>query len=386
MANLSRDRLRAGLRRRNPILALLSLIALTAIGVGLIGTTGANAEVAPISTPPPTSSSPAPNTSPFPPTAPTNLTAVAHSTTVTLNWTASTGRSSPVTGYRIIYGESFNDQLYVKEVGTVTTVTINVLPTRQYHFSVDAVDALGHHSPSAQIIVVTPASDTAADQTPPSAPANLTAGPLTDAFVDLNWSGSTDNVGVTGYNVYYFDGLVASSLVATVTGTSYSMLLDSQRHGRNIFFVRARDAAGNVSIASNTVEINNPGGWTSSPPPSRTASPTQSPPASVSCKVTFTNSSVWHGGFVANIVIANTGTAPIAGWDVTFTFGGDQRISSGWNLTFSQTGKSVTLHNADWNQTIGAGRTVSAGIQGTWTTSSAAPTSFALNGVPCAVG
>jgi hypothetical protein len=79
-----------------------------------------------------------------------------------------------------------------------------------------------------------------ADVTTPTIPTNLT-GTSGETSVALSWTASTDNVGVTGYNVYVGDVLsgTASSAIYTVTGltaaTSYT------------FSVEAFDAAGNKS-------------------------------------------------------------------------------------------------------------------------------------------
>ena len=81
------------------------------------------------------------------------------------------------------------------------------------------------------------------DTTPPSVPGNLNVTGTTSSSVSLAWSASTDNVGVTGYDVFR-----GSTNVATVTGTSYTNtgLSASTTY---TYTVRARDAAGNVSPA-----------------------------------------------------------------------------------------------------------------------------------------
>ncbi len=83
----------------------------------------------------------------------------------------------------------------------------------------------------------------------PSTPTNLVASGTTARQTTLNWDASTDNVGVTGYDIYQ-DGVViatASDETFIVTGltplTTYS------------FSVIAKDASGNESAASNTVSI-----------------------------------------------------------------------------------------------------------------------------------
>jgi len=102
------------------------------------------------------------------------------------------------------------------------------------------------------------------------------------------------------------------------------------------------------------------------------------------CHVTYTTSSQWAGGFTASVVIGNTGTSSIGNWTLTFTFPGDQKITSAWNDgSYSQSGENVSITNASYNGTIAAGGNTSVGFQGTWASSDAAPTSFAVNGVTC---
>ncbi|MCF6474381.1 chitinase [Nonomuraea sp. MG754425] len=85
------------------------------------------------------------------------------------------------------------------------------------------------------------------DTTAPSVPGNLRSTGVTSSSVSLAWNASTDNVGVTGYNVYR-----GGTLVTTATGTSYT---DTGRAASTsyTYTVRARDAAGNLSGVSNSV-------------------------------------------------------------------------------------------------------------------------------------
>jgi hypothetical protein len=102
------------------------------------------------------------------------------------------------------------------------------------------------------------------------------------------------------------------------------------------------------------------------------------------CRVAYTTASQWAGGLVAGVTIDNTGTNAINGWTLTFTFPGDQKVTSVWGATVSQAGAAVTGTNVSYDATIPAsGGTVSFGFQGTWTTSDSAPTSFTLNGTAC---
>jgi chitodextrinase len=80
--------------------------------------------------------------------------------------------------------------------------------------------------------------------------------------VSLSWTASTDNVGVTAYDVYQ-----GTTLAKTVTGappatsTTVTGLSPSTTYS---FSVRARDAAGNTSAPSNTVSVTTDA---SGPPP-----------------------------------------------------------------------------------------------------------------------
>jgi streptogrisin C len=96
---------------------------------------------------------------------------------------------------------------------------------------------------------------TPGDTEAPTAPANPRSTGTTANSVSLAWDASTDNVGVTGYDVY--NGTTPAASVtgtsATITGlaadTSYS------------FTIQAKDAAGNKSVASAAVTARTqPGG------------------------------------------------------------------------------------------------------------------------------
>lgn len=88
----------------------------------------------------------------------------------------------------------------------------------------------------------TPVVDTQA----PTAPTNLTTSNPTSNTISLSWTASTDNVGVTGYDIYK-DGVLYST--ATGTTATVSGLNPSTTYN---FYVIAKDAAGNASPASNT--------------------------------------------------------------------------------------------------------------------------------------
>jgi cellulase/cellobiase CelA1 len=101
------------------------------------------------------------------------------------------------------------------------------------------------------------------------------------------------------------------------------------------------------------------------------------------CKVVYTRVSEWPGGFVATVTVTNTGTAPVNGWSVGFTFPGDQTVISGWNAAITQSGSTVTAANLAYNRVLNPSAATSFGIQGAWHTSDAPPTGFTLNGRSC---
>jgi hypothetical protein len=91
----------------------------------------------------------------------------------------------------------------------------------------------------------------------------------------------------------------------------------------------------------------------------------------------------WSGGFTANVTITNTGAAAVNGWSLMWTFPGDQKITSGWNATVTQSGTAVTATNVNYNAAIAPGGNVQFGFQGTWTGNDANPAAFTLNGTNC---
>ncbi|WP_419495386.1 reprolysin-like metallopeptidase [Chryseobacterium bernardetii] len=86
------------------------------------------------------------------------------------------------------------------------------------------------------------------DTVAPTAP-TLAASGTTSTSTNLSWSGATDNVGVTGYDVYMGASLIGSTASTTYTVTS---LTPSTTYS---FSVKAKDAAGNASSSSNTVNV-----------------------------------------------------------------------------------------------------------------------------------
>ncbi|MFI5937784.1 cellulose-binding domain-containing protein [Actinoplanes sp. NPDC051494] len=109
------------------------------------------------------------------------------------------------------------------------------------------------------------------------------------------------------------------------------------------------------------------------------ASPAQ---AATACDVAWTANS-WNTGFTADVKLTNNG-APVTAWTLTWTFPGDQKVTSAWNAGVTQSGKVVTARDAGWNGSLPTGGSASFGFQGTYSGTNTAPTDFAVNGVSCA--
>ncbi|MEW7278743.1 fibronectin type III domain-containing protein [Aquimarina sp. 2201CG1-2-11] len=174
------------------------------------------------------------------PTEPTGLTAGNETqTTIDLAWTESTDNVG-VTGYEVYQGDTM-----IATVEGTRYQAIGLLAGTEYTFKVLAMDAAGNKSRFSNTATASTLTDDTVDNEAPTDPTDLTAGNETQTTIDLAWTESTDNVGVTGYEVYQGD-----TMIATVEGTRYQAmgLLAGTVYS---FKVLAMDAAGNKSRFSN---------------------------------------------------------------------------------------------------------------------------------------
>jgi chitodextrinase len=194
-----------------------------------------------------------------PPSTPGNFSATAAgSSTIQLTWTASTDNVG-VTGYEI----RRDGVLIASPTGTATTFTdTGRTPGVTYGYSIVARDAAGNTSGTATTTgyIEPPPPDT----TPPSTPGNFSATAADSSSIQLTWTASIDNVGVTGYEIRR-DGV----LIATPSGSATSYTDGGRTPGVTYgYSILARDAAGNVSGTATTT------GYIDPPPPGDTTPPT----------------------------------------------------------------------------------------------------------------
>jgi hypothetical protein len=106
------------------------------------------------------------------------------------------------------------------------------------------------------------------------------------------------------------------------------------------------------------------------------------PGTPAACQVTY-GTSVWSGGFTADVTVTNTASTPVDGWRLAFTLPSGQRVTSAWNAAITPSSGAVTATNLAHNGQIAAGGKVTFGFQGTYSGTFAKPTAFSLNGTAC---
>lgn len=83
-------------------------------------------------------------------------------------------------------------------------------------------------------------------------------------------------------------------------------------------------------------------------------------------EVTVTCSNQWSDGqkqfYQYDLTISNTGKKDINDWSVQLDFACEVTVDQSWNGNFKKSGKSLVVTPADYNQTIGAGQSVNAGL------------------------
>jgi mannan endo-1,4-beta-mannosidase len=204
------------------------------------------------------------------------------------------------------------------------------------------------------------------DTQAPTTPGTPTASSVSATSVSLGWTAATDNVSVAGYDVVRVSGGTETTVAASTTnGATVTGLTPDTAY---TFAVYARDAAGNRSARSATVNV------------------TTAKAPSLSCSVGYKVVGEWPGGFQGELTLANRGATAIAGWTLGFAFADGQTVTTMWGGTPKQTGATVSVTPASYTTTIPAGGSVTVGFIANKGATNTAPTAFTLNGSACTTG
>jgi hypothetical protein len=200
--------------------------------------------------------------------------------------------------------------------------------------------------------------------------------------------------GNTGWNVVSY---VRQQTTTSFDGSLRSFVDDaiSRGHAQRAWYLTSvqfgfEPWVGGPGLAVDSFSVETPGGGsgtTTTSSPTTTSSSTTSttrPAGGGPCRVAY-SADTWSGGFVANLTITNTSSAPVNGWTLRFTFPGDAVITNMWNAAPTQTGRTVEARNLSYNATIAPNGTASFGFQASFQSNGSAPTTFTLNGTTCSV-
>ncbi|NYV74489.1 discoidin domain-containing protein [Streptomyces sp. UH6] len=182
------------------------------------------------------------------PTAPSGLAFTEPDTgRIRLTWNAASDDTA-VTAYDVYA----NGELLTSVAGDVTAFTDDRPANQTVSYRVRARDAAGNQSGDSN--TVTRLGD-GGDTQAPTAPANLAFTEPEAGRVRLTWTASTDDVGVSGYEIYA-DNVLRGTVAGNVT-----VWTDTQPVTNTVTYaVRAKDAAGNRSGESNRVTRDGSGG------------------------------------------------------------------------------------------------------------------------------
>ena len=176
------------------------------------------------------------------PSIPGNLAATATSTQVDLTWDAASDNVA-VTGYRV-----YRDGAEIATLGAVTSYSDTSVTAPGYDYVVRAFDAADNFSDPSNT-----ATATVPDTQKPTQPGGLAATAAGPNQVNLTWQASSDNIGVTGYEIYRDSALVGTA--GPVTSYADNGVAGSTTYS---YTVRAVDAAENFSDLSDAAGVTTP--------------------------------------------------------------------------------------------------------------------------------
>ena len=107
--------------------------------------------------------------------------------------------------------------------------------------------------------------------------------------------------------------------------------------------------------------------------------------AAAGCRVTYSVNQ-WSTGFTGNVSVTNLGDPISGGWNLTWDFAGNQRITQGWSATISQSGQRVTAASPSWGGNLGSNASATFGFNAEYSGTNANPTDpsrRAATSAPC---
>ena len=168
-------------------------------------------------------------------------------TSLLLNWSQNPSPINNETNFEVYQSKSAGGPYKLVDItgADIAKDTLKGLSAgTKYYYIVRAVN-----NTAASAISAEASGSTVADTQPPTAPPGLTVTATTRSSVSLDWNASTDNVGVTEYDVYV-NG--AKSYVVDPSQTQFTVS-NLQYNQSYAFVIKALDLAGNNSPASNQV-------------------------------------------------------------------------------------------------------------------------------------
>ena len=180
------------------------------------------------------------------PDAANNLSvATLSKTSLQLNWNDNPTPVSNETGFEVYQATQSGGSYKLVAItnADVLTYTVTALNSNtKYFYKVRAVNNNGAAASSNEA-----SGTTSSDTQAPTAPSNLAITGSTRSTISLSWNASTDDVGVTKYEVYV-NGV--KSFITTQTNFTVNNLVFGNDYN---FVVKAKDFANNTSPASNQV-------------------------------------------------------------------------------------------------------------------------------------
>jgi chitodextrinase len=284
-----------------------------------------------------------------PPSVPTQLAASVNcDLQLRLTWTASTDNVG-VTGYDVFRLVSTPGNFV--QVATVTTTTYTEQRLTSTQYEVRARDAAGNTSAFSTPAFAVPPPCPAPDTQPPTTPGTPTVTTACGSAT-LTWTPSTDNFGVTGYEIWQAPGTSGGTFtqVATTTTTSYTVTGVAISRIQ----IRAHDRAGNVSSFTPPVTVAVPACPVDTQPPTMPGPPTASGVTASQVTLSWTAStdnSAVTGYDIYRATGASGGTFASAGTAATTTFT-DTGLAAATTYRYQVRARDAAGNTSDFSPTV----------------------------------